>query len=187
MASGLLMELEDHNCWTIAEAAGHHGPHRLQHLLSRAVWDDQQVLDIAAAWAAGHLDDGEGVLIVDETADEKSSSDAASATPVYRPAVVLPVLDARAGPAVRLIAVAVSRWRIEADHQLAKQSTGPEQDAGPIPVTIPELLRLLRDTVIPPPRHDRAHRLHWSDWRRRHQHRARRAHQRWNAYAETTP
>jgi hypothetical protein len=40
-------------------------PHRLQHLLSRAVWDDQQVLDIAAAWAAGHLDDGDGLLIVD--------------------------------------------------------------------------------------------------------------------------
>jgi hypothetical protein len=49
MVSGLLMELEDHNCWTIAEAAGHH---RLQHLLSRAVWDDRQVLDIASAWAA---------------------------------------------------------------------------------------------------------------------------------------
>ena len=29
------------------------GPHRLQHLLSRAVWDDQQILDIAAGWAAG--------------------------------------------------------------------------------------------------------------------------------------
>jgi hypothetical protein len=24
-----LMELEDHNCWTIAEAAGHRGPRRL--------------------------------------------------------------------------------------------------------------------------------------------------------------
>ena len=30
-------------------------------------------------------------------------------------------------------------------------------------------------------------RLHWSTWRRRHQHRARQARQRWNAYAETTP
>jgi SRSO17 transposase len=55
---------------------GHRGPHRLQHLLSRAVWDDQRVLDIASAWAAGHLDDGEVVLIVDETADAKSSPDA---------------------------------------------------------------------------------------------------------------
>jgi SRSO17 transposase len=83
MVRGLLMELEDHNCWTIAEAAGHRGPHRLQHLLSRAVWDDQRVLDIASAWAAGHLDDGDGVLIVDETADEKSSADAVGAARQY--------------------------------------------------------------------------------------------------------
>ena len=56
-----------------------------------------------------------------------------------------------------------------------------------VPVTFPELLRLLRGTVIPPPRRDRAHRLHWSEWRRRHQYRARQAHRRWNAYAETAP
>jgi SRSO17 transposase len=68
MVAGLLMELEDHNCWTIAEAAGHRGPHRLQHLLSRAVWDERQVLNAASVWAAGHLDDGDAVLIVDETA-----------------------------------------------------------------------------------------------------------------------
>ena len=81
MVHGLLMELDDHNCWTIAEAVGHRGPHRLQHLLSRAVWDDQQVLDIAAAWAVSHLDDGDAVLIVDETADEKSSGRLRSARP----------------------------------------------------------------------------------------------------------
>ena len=83
MVSGLLMELDDHNCWTIAEAVGHRGPHRLQHLLSRAVWDDQDVVDIAAAWAARHLDDGDAVLIVDETADEKSSAGAAGAARQY--------------------------------------------------------------------------------------------------------
>src|SRR6266550_1556053 len=83
MVSGLLMELEDHNCWTIAEAAGHRGPHRLQHLLSRAVWDGQRVLDIAAAWAVSHLDDGDGVLIVDETADEKSSAGTVGAARQY--------------------------------------------------------------------------------------------------------
>ncbi len=75
------------------------------------------------------------------------------------------------------VAVALQRQQ-EADSNL---------DAGLIPISVPELLRLLRDTVIPPPRRDRAHRLHWPDWRRRHQHRARQAHQRWNAYAETTP
>src|SRR5580704_7720443 len=83
MVSGLLMELEDHNCWTIAEAVGHCEPHRLQHLLSRAVWDDQRVVDIASAWAAGQLDDGDAVLIVDETADEKSSADAVGAARQY--------------------------------------------------------------------------------------------------------
>jgi SRSO17 transposase len=405
MVRGLRMELEDHNCWTIAEAAGHRGPHRLQHFLSRAVWDDQRVADIASAWAAGHLDDGDGVLIVDETADEKSSGTAAGAARQYsgtvggialcqvtvtltyatgrghaligralylpegcaadeehrelagvpeqvmfatkpqlagslieraqslgiratfvagdevyggrelRPGIrqrgmgyvtavranhaltagpgrtmtaaaaagMIPVRawhrmrtgsgtkgtrhydwamlevtsddtpDGHADghsvllsrrhrytgtlsfyrcwtpepvPLSPLIAIAVTRWRIEEDHQLAKQSTGldagqvirwkswhrwtalcllayiyltvaaalqrqqeagSDRDAGLIPITVPELLRLLRDTVIPPPRRDRAHRLHWSTWRRRHQHRARQAHQRWNAYAETTP
>jgi hypothetical protein len=58
---------------TIAEAAEHRGPHRLQHLLSRAVWDEQQILDAAAVWAVRCLDNPDAVLIVDETADEKSS------------------------------------------------------------------------------------------------------------------
>jgi DDE superfamily endonuclease len=83
MLHGLLMELDDHNCWTIAGAAGHRGPHRLQHLLSRAVWDDQQVLDIASAWAVGHPGDGDAVLIAGETADEKSSADCAGAARQY--------------------------------------------------------------------------------------------------------
>jgi SRSO17 transposase len=83
MAAGLLMELEDYNCWSIAEAVGHCGPHRLQHLLSRAAWDDRQVLDTAAAWAVARLDDGDAVLVVDETADEKSSADAVGAARQY--------------------------------------------------------------------------------------------------------
>jgi hypothetical protein len=28
MVHGPLMELDDHNCWTMAEGAGHPGPHR---------------------------------------------------------------------------------------------------------------------------------------------------------------
>jgi len=403
MVDGLLMELEDYNCWSLAEAAGHRGPHRLQHLLSRAVWDDQQVLDAAAAWAVTQLDDGDAVLIVDETADEKSSTDAVGAARQYSGtvggialcqvavtltfatsrghtlidrALYLPgacaadeehrelagvpeevmfatkpelaeallqrahergiraafvagdevyggrqlrrgirqrgmgyvtavranhtvtagsgrtvtaaaaarMIPARAWhrmrtgsgtkgtrhydwamlevtsddtpdghsdghslllarrhrytgklsfyrcwtprpvPLAQLIAIAVVRWRIEEDHQLAKQATGLDSGqvirwrswhrwsalsllayiylavtvarhrsshAGPeiglIPLTIPELVRLLRDTVIPPPRRDKTHRQHWSQWRRRHQYRARQSHQRWNAYADTTP
>ena len=88
MVNGLLAELDDHNCWTIAEAAGHPGPHRMQHLLSRARCDEQQMLDTAADWAAGHLaggqdEDGDAVLIVDETADAKSSADCAGAARQY--------------------------------------------------------------------------------------------------------
>jgi SRSO17 transposase len=127
-------------------------------------------------------------------------------------------------PLARLIAAAVARWRIEEDHQLAKQAAGLDSGqvirwrswhrwsilcllaciylavaaaldrnahAGPetglIPVTIPEMLRMLRGTVIPPPRRDHVHRQHWSQWRRRHQYRASQAHQRWNAYADATP
>jgi hypothetical protein len=66
------------------------------------------------------------------------------------------------------IAVAVQR----------QQEAGSDLDAGLIPITVPELQRLLRDTVILPLRRDQPHRLHWSTWRRRHQHRARQAHQR---------
>jgi SRSO17 transposase len=403
MVGGLLMELEDQNCWTIAEAIGHRRPCRLHHFLSRAVWDQELALDIAAGWAAVRLDDGDGILIVDETGDEKSSANAAGAARQYSGSVggvalcqvmvtltyatsrghsllgrALYLPEARAAdeehrelagipdevmfatkpqlagallehacelgieaalvagdevyggrdlrqrirglglgyvlavrsshtltlgsgkamaaaaaaaliparawqrmptgtgtkgirdydwamiavtgddtpecqeeghsvllarrhrytgvlsyyrcwtpqpvPLSRLIAAATARWRIEEDHQQAKQcsgldkgqvtcwtswhrwtavcllayiyltvavalerahDTGASAAAGMIAITAPELLRLLRGTVVPPPRQDRAHRLHWSDWRRRHQHRARQAHQRWNAYAET--
>ena len=56
-----------------------------------------------------------------------------------------------------------------------------------VPVTIPELLRQLRGTVIPQPRRDKAHRDAWALWRRRHQYHARQAHQRWHAYADEQP
>lgn len=87
MVHALLAGLEDRNCWTMAEAAGHPAPHRMQHLLSRARVDEQRMLDIAAGWAAGRLSAGQdgrdAVLIVDETADEKSSSDCAGAAHQY--------------------------------------------------------------------------------------------------------
>jgi hypothetical protein len=79
MVNGLLSELEDYNCWTMAEAAGHASPYRMQHLLSRARCDERRMLDAAADWAAARLtagaDEDDVVLIVDETADEKSSAD----------------------------------------------------------------------------------------------------------------
>ena len=409
MVHGLLSELEDRNCWALAEAAGHACPYRMQHLLSRARCDEQRMLDTAAGWAVGRLsagqDGADAVLIVDETADEKSSDSCAGASHQYSGtvggtamcqvavtltwaapaghaligrALYLPegwaadeerrelagvpdeitfetkpqlagdllqhahdqgiragfvagdevyggrdlresirargtgyVLAIRSNNAVtlpsgrrlsvktasnlvrpamwqrmrtgsatkgakdydwamigillddtpdgqednglaflllrrhrytgtvsyylcwspgpvplaKLIAVAVARWKIEEDHQQSKQVSGldsgqvitwtswhrwtaicllayiflavaaafqrtRDEDAGIlglIPVTIPELLRQLRGTVIPEPRRDRAHRDGWSLWRRRHQYRARQAHQRWQAYADALP
>ncbi|MFD8396747.1 IS701 family transposase [Streptomyces sp. NPDC059680] len=83
MTRGMLMELEDVNCWSLAEAIGERGPHRLHHLLSRAVWDEQQVLERTALWAVNLLDDGDAVLIADETGDAKSSTDAVAAARQY--------------------------------------------------------------------------------------------------------
>ncbi|WP_316959706.1 IS701 family transposase [Streptomyces sp. TRM68367] len=83
MTRGMLMELEDLNCWSLSEAIGERGPHRLHHLLSRAVWDEQAVLERTADWAVGLLDDGEGILIADETGDAKSSTDAVAAARQY--------------------------------------------------------------------------------------------------------
>jgi SRSO17 transposase len=75
VTEAMLMELDTRNCWTLAEALGHRGPHRLQHLLSRAAVDHDLARDRIAAWAAGELADPDAVLIVDETGDEKSSAD----------------------------------------------------------------------------------------------------------------
>ena len=81
MVNGLLSELDDYNCWTLAEAAGHSSPCPMQHLLSRARCDDRAMLDEAADWTIEQLhggrdgDSGNAVLIVDETSDVKSSAD----------------------------------------------------------------------------------------------------------------
>ena len=49
-----------------------------------------------------------------------------------------------------------------------------------IPLTPRELLTLLRASVLTQPGRDLAHVLHWSQWRRRHQHRAAACHRHWN-------
>ena len=82
LVTGLLLHLPTANCWTIAEAVGHRSPYRLQHLLSRAVWDAEAVLATIARWVTGHLN-GPAVLVVDETGDAKSSTDAVGAASQY--------------------------------------------------------------------------------------------------------
>jgi len=68
---GLLADLPRKNCWTIAEHAGNLSPDGMQHLLGRAVWDEDALRDDVRAWLVEHLGDPEGVLVVDETGDLK--------------------------------------------------------------------------------------------------------------------
>lgn len=74
LTAGLLLELDTRNCWTLAEALGHPGPHRLQHLLSRACFDHDQAREQVARMLIDHLAEEDVVLVVDETGDVKSST-----------------------------------------------------------------------------------------------------------------
>ena len=71
---GLASEVDRKNCWTLAELSGHTSPDRLQHLLSRAVWDADGVRDDLRAYVVDHLGDEDAVLVVDETGDVKKGN-----------------------------------------------------------------------------------------------------------------
>ena len=83
MTEAMLMDVQRVNCWTLAEALGHSGPHRLQHFLSRAAWYHDGARDRLACWTVAELADNQAVLVVDETRDEKSSTDAVGASRQY--------------------------------------------------------------------------------------------------------
>jgi len=51
----------------MAEQVGYANPYRLQHLLGRARWDEEQVCAEVRDYVVEHLDDGAGILAVDET------------------------------------------------------------------------------------------------------------------------
>jgi SRSO17 transposase len=65
--TGLLSQVERKNGWQLAEHLGEAGPQGVQRLLNAADWDADAVRDDLRAYAAEHLGDPAGVLIVDET------------------------------------------------------------------------------------------------------------------------
>ena len=71
---GLLAELPRKNCWTIAEHAGDSSPAGMQHLLSRASWDADEVRDDIRDFVVEHLGHQDAVLVVDETGDLKKGT-----------------------------------------------------------------------------------------------------------------
>ncbi|MFE1785820.1 hypothetical protein ACFW9F_25415 [Streptomyces sp. NPDC059506] len=62
----------------------------------------------------------------------------------------------------------------------ARPHTAARAGFDPVPASPRELLAVLRATVIPMPRRDLDHILHWSAWRRRHQRRATACNRYWN-------
>src|ERR687888_2744726 len=71
---GLLADLPRKNCWTLAEHAGDATPDGMQHLLARAVWDEDGVHDDVRDYVVEHLGDPQAVLVVDETGDLKKGT-----------------------------------------------------------------------------------------------------------------
>jgi SRSO17 transposase len=71
---GLLADLPRKNCWTIAKHAGDPTPEGMQHLLARAVWDEDAVRDDLRDYLVEHLGDPQATLVVDETGDLKKGT-----------------------------------------------------------------------------------------------------------------
>ncbi|MCX4784212.1 IS701 family transposase [Streptomyces sp. NBC_01264] len=114
LTSGLLMELETRNCWTLAEAVGHRSPDRFQHLLARAKFDHEAARRKIAEQVAVHLAGQEIVLVADETGDEKASEYAVGAAHQYSGAIGG---TAKCQVAVHLVAV-TARIRVMIDRKL---------------------------------------------------------------------
>jgi SRSO17 transposase len=78
VVSALVAGVDDANCWTLAEQAGHAGPDAVQHLLARARWDEDGVRDDLRDYVVEHLssqvsagDPVGAVVVADETGDVK--------------------------------------------------------------------------------------------------------------------
>jgi len=64
---GLLSRIERKNGWQLAEELDESGPQGVQRLLNAAEWDEDAVRDELRAYVMEHLEEEQGVLVVDET------------------------------------------------------------------------------------------------------------------------
>lgn len=80
---GLLSSVERKNGWQLAEQLGHATPYRVQHLLGRAVWDEDAVRDELQRYVVEHLGDEDGVLVIDETGFLKKGDKSAGVARQY--------------------------------------------------------------------------------------------------------
>jgi len=80
---GLLSEAERKNSWQIAEACGEPTPYGFQYLLNRADWDADAVQDELRNYVIQHLEDPNGVLVLDETGFVKKGRHSAGVARQY--------------------------------------------------------------------------------------------------------
>lgn len=71
LMAGMVSGLDRKNCWTIAEHRGDTTPDGLQHLLSRAKWDAEEVRDDLRDYVVDAFGDPGAVFVLDETGDVK--------------------------------------------------------------------------------------------------------------------
>ncbi len=71
---GVLSSLESKNCWTMAELSGHATPDKLQHLLSRAKWESDEIREDLQTMVIDAFAEPDAVLVVDETGDLKKGT-----------------------------------------------------------------------------------------------------------------
>ena len=64
---GLLSPAERKNGWQLAEIIGHPNPYRVQELLSRAIWDPDELRDRLRRDVLDYLGDPDAIGVLDET------------------------------------------------------------------------------------------------------------------------
>ena len=85
LMAGMVAGLDRKNCWTIAEHRGGATPDGLQHLLSRAKWDAEEVRDDVRDYVIDAFGDPRAILILDETGDvKKGVHSVGGPAPVHR-------------------------------------------------------------------------------------------------------
>ena len=80
---GLLSPIERKNGWQLAEAAGEANPYGYQELLSRALWDADEVRDDLLDLVRENLADQEAVVVIDETGFVKKGTKSVGVAPQY--------------------------------------------------------------------------------------------------------
>src|SRR5258707_7376593 len=80
---GLLSPIERKNGWQLAEAAGEANPYGYQELLSRALWDPDEVRDDVLDLVREKLADPAAVVVIDETGFVKKGTKSAGVAPQY--------------------------------------------------------------------------------------------------------